>query len=59
MCIDKLGNTKIINGLCFDDFRNILDIANNLDSNNYVMNKGPCASLNIYKSDINLEEAIK
>ena len=57
-CVDKLGDTKILAGLCFDDFIIILDQIGNLDTSNKVMNEYPSISLNIYNDKIDLVEVI-
>ena len=56
-CVDKLNETKILAGLCFDDFLRILDGIDTVNNNNIVMNEYPGISTNIYKNDIDLETA--
>ena len=56
-CVDKLDDTKILGGLCFDDFLRILDGIDNAGDGNIVMNESPGISINIYTSKINLDEA--
>ena len=56
-CVDKLDDTQILSGLCFDDFLMILDEIDNVHSSNIIINKYPGSSINIYNNEINLEEA--
>ena len=56
-CVDKLDDTKILGGLCFDDFLRVLDGIDSVESKNIVMNENPGVSINIYTSEINLDEA--
>ena len=56
-CVDKLDETKILAGLCFDDFIRILNGINNEDSSNKVMNENEGVSINIYKTTIDIEIA--
>ena len=53
----KLDETKILGGICFDDFLRILDNIEGIDSNsNFVINNVPGVSINIYQDDLNLDE---
>ena len=56
-CVEKLDETKILAGLCFDDFLRILDGIGGDDSSNIVMNDNSGITLNIYTTKIDLEEA--
>ena len=58
-CIEKLSETKILGGLCFDDFLRILDGIDNVASGNIVMNENLGVSINIYKNDVNLKTVVK
>ena len=56
-CVDKLDETKIFGGICFDDFIKILDDIENVESNkNIVINNNPGISINIYEDGIELNE---
>ena len=56
-CVDKLDETKILGGICFDDFIKILDEIENVKSNkNIVINNNPGITLNIYQDGIELNE---
>ena len=56
ICVDKLDDTKIIGGICFDDFLRILDNIEGTDSNTYiVINNSPGVTINIYQDDLNLD----
>ena len=55
-CVDKLDDTQILSGLCFDDFLLILDEIDNANSTNIVINENPVASINIYNNGIDLVE---
>ena len=57
-CVDKLDDTKILGGLCFDDFLRILDGIDGVNSDNIVMNENPGVTINIYTNNINLGNAI-
>ena len=54
-CVDKLDETKILGGLCFDDFLRMLDGIDSAGSSNIVMNEYLGITINIYMSDIELE----
>ena len=56
-CVDKLDETKILGGICFDDFIKILDDIENVESNkNIVINNNPGITINIYQDGIELNE---
>ena len=56
-CVDKLDETKIMVGICFDDFIKILDDIENVESNkNIVINNNPGITINIYEDGIELNE---
>jgi hypothetical protein len=56
-CVDKLDETKILGGICFDDFIKILDDIENVESNkNIVINNNPGITINIYEDGIELNE---
>ena len=61
VCVDKLEETKILGGICFDDFLIILDnieeVSNNY--NNIAINNYPGITVNIYRVGIKIEEAAK
>ena len=60
ICVRKLDDTKILGGICFDDFLRILDNVEGADSNtNIVINIAPGVSINIYQDDLNFEEIKK
>jgi len=51
VCVDKSKETKILNGICFDDFIRIVDEIQNINSNNnIVINDYPGVSINIYQN---------
>ena len=57
ICVKKLDDTKILGGICFDDFFMILDNVEGADSNtNIVINNSPGVIINIYQDDLNLDE---
>ena len=54
-CVKKLENTKILGGICFDDFLLILDKLDNLNSNEViVLNTSPGVTVTMYKSGLDL-----
>ena len=56
-CVDKLDETKILGGICFDDFIKILDDIENVESNkNIVINNNPGITINIYQDGMELNE---
>ena len=54
-CVDKLDDTKILAGLCFDDFLRILDDIDSSSNTNKVMNNNPGITVNIYTTQVDLE----
>ena len=57
ICVDELDETKILGGICFDDFIRILDNVEELDSNeNIVQNNFPGVTVNIYEDGIDISE---
>ena len=57
ICVDKLDETKIIGGICFDDFITILDNVEQVENNNnIVINNFPGVTINIYENGINIDE---
>ena len=57
-CVDKLDETKILAGLCFDDFLRILDEIDSSSTSNKVMNTSPGITINIYITSV-YSEVIK
>lgn len=57
-CVDKLDETKILAGLCFDDFLRILDEIDSSSTSNKVMNTSPGITINIYTTSV-YSEVIK
>ena len=56
ICVKKLDETKIMGGICFDDFLTILDKVEGADSNNNILkNSAPNVTINIYRNDLNFD----
>ena len=57
VCVDKLEETKILGGICFDDFIRILDNVEQVNSSiNMVVNNFQGVTVNIYENGIDIDE---
>ena len=60
VCVDKLDETKIFGGICFDDFIRILDNIEKTDANSIIaINNYPGITISVYLNGINIDEVIK
>ena len=59
ICVDKLDETKILRGICFDDFIKILDDVGEIRDNNKIINNCPGITINIYQNGIDIDKLKK
>ena len=58
-CVDIKSDIKIINGICFEEYKEIIDIVKNMNENIEIIKTNCGANISIYYADNKIEELIK